>query len=354
MVAALRAQLPLDLLDVSVLLLLFLGAISPLVALMPGVANREFRLVILEPALFYLVLRDARLGRAGLLRLADALALAGVAAALAAFLSYGGDGGVAAEGVRRLRGLYGSPNNLALALGRIVPVVLALLIWGTSRARRWAYAAALLPIVAALFLTFSTGAWLVGVPVSLLFLGLMQGRRALAVVVGLVIVAVLALLPFARTERVGRLLRLDEAQTLEWRRLLWQSAVDMIRDHPWLGVGLDNFLYEYRETYIRSDALADRNLSHPHNIILDYWTRLGVFGIVALGMAQVGFWLSSLRLWRALSGDLRILTLGLMASMVNFLAHGLLDNSFFLVDLAFIFMLTVGVIRHLRRWPTVK
>ncbi|MCW5879427.1 MAG: O-antigen ligase family protein [Anaerolineae bacterium] len=353
-VAALRAQLPLDLLDVSVLLLLVLGAISPLVALMPGVANREFRLVILEPALFYLVLRDARLSRSQLLRLADALVLAGIAAALAAFLTYGGSGGIAAEGVRRLRGLYGSPNNLALVLGRVVPVALALLVWGSSRARRWAYAVALLPIIAALFLTFSTGAWLVGVPASLLFLGLMQGRRALAVVIGLVGVAVLALLPFARTERVGRLMRLDEAQTLEWRRLLWQSALDMIRDHPWLGVGLDNFLYEYRETYIRSDALADRNLSHPHNIVLDYWTRLGVLGVLALVMGQVGFWSSGLRLWRTLSGDLRILTLGLMASMVNFLAHGLLDNSFFLVDLAFIFMLTVGTVRHMRRTPPME
>ena len=127
----------------------------------------------------------------------------------------------------------------------------------------------------------------------------------------------------------------------------------MIRDHPWLGVGLDNFLYEYRETYIRSNALADRNLSHPHNIVLDYWTRLGIFGVLALALGQVGFWVAGLRLWRTLSGDLRILTLGLMASMVNFLAHGLLDNSFFLVDLAFIFMLTVGIIRHMRRFETV-
>jgi tetrahydromethanopterin S-methyltransferase subunit E len=33
-----------------------------------------------------------------------------------------------------------------------------------------------------------------------------------------------------------------------------------------------------------------------------------------------------------------------MASMVATLAHGLIDNSFFLVDLAFIFFLTLGVV----------
>jgi hypothetical protein len=36
-----------------------------------------------------------------------------------------------------------------------------------------------------------------------------------------------------------------------------------------------------------------------------------------------------------------------MGSMVVFLAHGLVDNSYFLVDLAFTFFLTVGIIQGL-------
>jgi len=36
-----------------------------------------------------------------------------------------------------------------------------------------------------------------------------------------------------------------------------------------------------------------------------------------------------------------------MASMVDFLAHGLIDNSYFLVDLAFVFFLTLGLMRRL-------
>jgi hypothetical protein len=38
-----------------------------------------------------------------------------------------------------------------------------------------------------------------------------------------------------------------------------------------------------------------------------------------------------------------------MASMVDFLAHGLIDNSYFLVDLAFVFFLTVGLMEQLER-----
>ena len=343
----LRRQLPLTALDLSVLLLLVLGAVSPFVALMNGVATREFRVVVLEPVLFYLVLRRARLGERERLRLVDALVLAGVGLALVGFLTYRGDGGVAAEGVRRLRSVYGSPNNLALTLGRVLPVALTFLVWGRSRRRRLAYGLALAPIVVALFLTFSTGAWLLGVPAALLFLGLVQGRRALLGALAVLAAGVLALLPFATTERVGRLARLGDAETLAWRRWLWQSALAMIRDHPWFGVGLDNFLYEYRDTYILPQALADRNLSHPHNLVLDFWTRLGVFAVVALVVGQVAFFRVAWTLWQRLDGDRRLLVLALSASMVNFLAHGLIDNSLFLVDLAFIYMLTVGLVRNL-------
>jgi hypothetical protein len=36
-----------------------------------------------------------------------------------------------------------------------------------------------------------------------------------------------------------------------------------------------------------------------------------------------------------------------MGSMVIFLSHGLVDNSFFLVDLAFAFFLVVGLVQRL-------
>ena len=346
---ALQAQRPLNLLDLSVLLLLVLGVTSPLVALYPGVATREFRVVILAPVLVYAVLRSLRLDERARLRIADALVLAGVGLALYGFATYQGEGGVAAEGVRRLRSLYGSPNNLALSLGRILPLLLALLVWGASPRRRLAYGLALVPVISALFLTFSTGAWLLGAPAALLALGLFQGRRTLLGVLASIGAALLALAPFAGTERVARLLNPTDAQTAEWRRLLWQAALGMIRDHPWLGIGLDNFLYEYRETYILPAALAERNLSHPHNIVLDFWTRLGVFGLGALVIGQLAFFRGAWRLRRALKGDDRVLVAGLAASMVNFLAHGLVDNSLFLVDLAYIYMLTVGLLRNVER-----
>ena len=57
------------------------------------------------------------------------------------------------------------------------------------------------------------------------------------------------------------------------------------------------------------------------------------------------FFVKGLRLYRRLPDrDERALVLGLMASMVACLAHGLIDNSYFLVDLAFVFFITVGIV----------
>jgi O-antigen ligase len=129
-----------------------------------------------------------------------------------------------------------------------------------------------------------------------------------------------------------------------FRLRLWQSAWAMLRDHPWLGVGLDNFLYQYRTRYILPDAWQEPNLSHPHNILLDFGTRLGVGGILVLLWLQYAFWQIAWRLYRRQpEGEARLLSLGLMASMAAGLAHGLVDNAFFLVDLAFIFFLTLGI-----------
>ena len=62
---------------------------------------------------------------------------------------------------------------------------------------------------------------------------------------------------------------------------------------------------------------------------------------------QWGFFRLGWKVYRRAAPWSRTLALGLMASMVEFLAHGLVDNSYFLVDLAFIFFLTAGIVGRL-------
>jgi O-antigen ligase len=155
-------------------------------------------------------------------------------------------------------------------------------------------------------------------------------------------------IPVLRTPRFTSLFDLQSGTSF-FRLNLWRSTLDMIRDHPLLGVGLDNFLYAYRGRYIRPAAWQEPDLSHPHNLILDYWSRLGILGLAAGVWLQIAFWRLALPLRRLADPDDRALALGLMAGMVDFVAHGLVDNSYFLVDLAFAFMLSLGLVAHLYR-----
>lgn len=268
------------------------------------------------------------------------------------------DRAITAEGVHRAIGVYGSPNNLALLLDRAVPILIAVVAFSsvvsspqrenrTTGRRRRLYALALIPTLTALVLTFSRGALLLGLPAAVLFMGIARGGWALWIAVGFLVTAGIALLPLFGTDRFRSILNIN-AGTGFFRLRLWQSAWAMLRDFPWLGVGLDNFLYQYRTRYILPDAWQEPNLSHPHNIFLDFGTRLGIGGIAVLLWSQIAFWRVAWRLYHRLSeGAIRALILGLMASMIATLAHGLVDNSFFLVDLGFIYMLTLGVVARL-------
>ncbi len=333
-------------LDFAVIFFLLVSIFSLTVSENFGVSFYELRTVIVGPIIFYVLLREAPLDDEALLRLVDALMLASLVLSLYGLYQYFfTEDIITAEGVRRIYAVYGSPNNLGLFLGRVVPLSLALVFFGQVRWRRWLYLALTLPILLCLYLTHSRGAWLLGVPAALLFMGIMKGRRALLAVAGAIGAAVLALLPVARMERITSLFDFGGGTTF-LRLKLWQATLAMIRDHPLFGVGLDNFLYQYPR-YMLPEAWPEPDLSHPHNIILDWWTRLGVLGVGALIWLEVAFFRLGLRLYRSLPrGEVQALVLGLMATMVDFLAHGLIDNSYFLVDLAFVFFLCLGIIRR--------
>ena len=337
-------------LDVAMLALVVAGALSVLTAENFGVANRELRVVILEPVAFYFLIKVAAQTRQDVWLLADTLVIAAVVLALIGLYQFGFTRDViVAEGVHRIRGVYASPNNLSLFLGRAASWLLALVVAAPMSRRRLLYGFAAVPVVLCLYLTYSRGAWLIGLPAALIFVVLVQGRRAWLWGATAFAALILSLIPVIETERISRLLNL-QTETAIFRMKLWQATVNMIRDHPVFGVGLDNFLYQYRTRYVLPEAWQELNLSHPHNILLDYWTRLGLPGLAILAVQQWSFFKTAFNAYGRLEdGFDRALVLALMAGMVYALGHGLIDNSFFLVDLSFFLALSFGLLARLTK-----
>jgi hypothetical protein len=350
-------------LDLGVIALTGLAFAATLAANNFGVSLQEFHVVVWDGVAFYALVRlirspdtkspgPATTANSLVWHLVDAFLLgATLMAFYAIYQFFFTDQAITAEGVHRALGVYGSPNNLALLLDRAAPMLIAIAVFspvgGRMRQRRIMYGLGLIPTLMALVLTFSRGALLLGLPAAILFIGIMRGGRALWATLGALAAGGVGLLPLLGTDRFRSMLD-TSAGTGFFRLRLWQSAWAMLSDHPWLGVGLDNFLYQYRTRYILPDAWQEPNLSHPHNILLDFGTRMGIGGIAVTLWLQLAFWRATWHLYhRQPLGEERALILGLMGSMVATLAHGMVDNSFFLVDLAYIFFLTLGVVGRL-------
>ena len=60
---------------------------------------------------------------------------------------------------------------------------------------------------------------------------------------------------------------------------------------------------------------------------------------------QISFWRGALILNKRLDREHRALALGVAASMAYTLSHGLVDASYFFVDLAFAFLLLLGLVQ---------
>ncbi len=299
-------------------------------------ALREWRWTILEPVLWYsaalLVLRSSQHARR--LIALWVLSAAGTAAASVALWFAGG--GLAVEGVRRLAGFHPHPNAAALALER--PAVVALVLAIAALAPRWFWTAAAVPLVAAVALTFSRGA-LLGIWGGIL-VGLWQlGKQRMAgafLLAGCLIAFVLVLLFPARLQAelwAGR----DAL-----RFAIWRSSLAMIQDYPLTGVGLDQYLYQYVPRYVEPRAWSERFTSHPHNLVLDFWLRLGVAGLLILGSA---FWLV---VRRARSSCRDPWTVALVAGLAAGGIHGSLDRGYFAPELAASFWLAAVILDLLR------
>ena len=332
--------------DLAALLLVLAALVSGLAAADRGAALFELRSVFLIPALYYLLLRRARLGGQARWRVVDGWVLGGLGVALVGLVQYalGYNVVVAEGGLPRLQSVYYSPNNVGLYLGRVWPLLVAVALWEGRGRRRALYGLVLIPVTLALVLSFSRGALLLGVPAALLVMGWRAGGRYRWVALALVVVAGLVLLPLLRLPRFASLLDLRQGSTF-FRLELWRSSLTLIREHPWFGVGPGNFAAAYRTRYILPSAWSEPNLEHPHNIYLDHWTRLGVLGLLAGLAVQVVFWRSILRSFPSLPSlrSLRSLNLGLAGSMAALLAHGLVDNTVFFPDLALVFFLTLAL-----------
>jgi putative inorganic carbon (HCO3(-)) transporter len=326
-----------------------------------------YRWVVLEPLAFFALLLAAGTRRSWPWLFA-ALVAAGLASGIIGlwqYITHTDLTAVPGTSVRRIHALYGSPDNLGLLYDRVLPIWFAVAISPIVLWRRalWCLIGAVM--VAALFLTYSRGAWL-GVGIGCLVVLTLRFRWGRWLLLGALLVGVVGL--GVKGSRLVDLFRSAQTPTAQVRVGVWKSSLQMIRDHPVFGVGPDNFVHYYAPTrkedlyqrecapglgYMQPGAGNEPCLSHPHDEFLDFWLSTGLLGLASFIWLEVVFWRQALAAWQSpatatggLSGS--AVLVGCMGAMAGGLVHGLVDNSYFLIDLAIIFWLLCAYVSSLR------
>ncbi|MBA7706987.1 hypothetical protein ES703_115848 [subsurface metagenome] len=128
--------------------------------------------------------------------------------------------------------------------------------------RKWLLVPGLLMMSLALIFSFSRGAWL-GAIGALLAYGFWQRRARLWIAILLLVIGTFLVgLPVLRS-RVDLIFNMSHPLNLE-RIYIWKTTLNMVRAHPWLGVGMGNYAFAYR-AYMISGAEIEAP-SFAHNI----------------------------------------------------------------------------------------
>ena len=231
--------------------------------------------------------------------------------------------------VYRIQGTIGHANGFAMYITSVAPFALAALF---SRARRLYKALAgivLCAAVLALLFSLSRSAWLNFLLVIAVVPALAIRRKRLGLVgaglLAAVASAVVFLLLLAGPEFIVLRLTADDQGSATSRITLAQGALDILRDHPVLGIGLNNYPL-VSPSYDPVDFLDQGKPPIVHNAFLLIAAETGIVGLSAFLMLLASLVVSAWRIPGQENDDtFWIAGAGLFGAWVALIAHAMVD-----------------------------
>lgn len=144
--------------------------------------------------------------------------------------------------------------------------------------------------------------------------------------------------------------RQDSArENIALRIAVWRNTIEMIKDHPWVGLGLGNHKVFY--PLYHGKMIKDRKFSvtsqlrRVHNDFLQAFAELGVVGMLLLGWTGFVWIRVTLRLTSsAYSSDVRFWAIGIALGIVGLLVNALFSFPFRRAIPPFYLMVLAGIL----------
>lgn len=204
------------------------------------------------------------------------------------------------SGISRANAFYGHPMTLGGWLCIFLPLLL-IEFFERKLLGKYYWLAGLAFCICSAGLVFNAtrGAWLAVAIVSavLLIYYMFKNKRNLAV--SIIFVALISTFLVNNPKFMHRLDTIDDFdkyQSNTERILIWQSAWNMFKDHPILGVGLGQYTENYQQKYISPQA-KEPKLGHAHNNFMQMLAENGIVGFAGFVIMFGYIILKNLIIW---------------------------------------------------------
>lgn len=240
----------------------------------------------------------------------------------------------------RLHGFFSSPNQLALLLGTavITGVFLATSLWEKPGKERPSISFGILFLGVLLLLTQSYTVLfslmvIAGIGI-VRYRNRFSWRQVMIFFLGFVLcVGILLPLSYPKWQSITTS---DDRSSLASRGMIWRSALCMIEDHPFIGIGPGNFQERYIAYQKYFPLYLEWSAPHPHNSFLDLWLEGGLLAVIGLALFFWHWLISSVRAFFSQQKEGAVRALPFLLGIYFFLT-GLTDVPFLGNDLAYFF-----------------
>lgn len=261
---------------------------------------------------------------------------------------------VAGSTLFRVGGTFGHPNFLSVFLAGLIMPLLVSAIKTQRFAKLW-FSVALAAALVSLILTLSRAGWL-GTGVSLLvFMAIGPSRRRIRLLLQrhqkalgvMAVVSLLVLAPFFG--KIVAKLTASSPENIDSRVRLNVLALEMIKDHPLAGVGLNNAIVAGASYPIFQ--FFSRAFGYPpvvHNYFLLVTSEIGIPGLAAFLLFLLAV-ATRLRWKQGNTASPLYLRLGLFAGLLGYLTADMFGYSLRKYEVGIIFWWQLGVVVMLSR-----
>ncbi|MEW6587346.1 MAG: O-antigen ligase family protein [Nitrospirota bacterium] len=252
-----------------------------------------------------------------------------------AFLAGGHRAGVAAQttlqglmktafGKFRVQGLYGDAGFHAHAMVIFSGLALPWLFYSSSKMIRIFVGALLIGYVINLIGTGARVGWVSLGFMLLIFMVLFKHRYKYAIWTVLVTSVVVIFLVLSLIPHVTTFDRLHTQKNIsfDWRLATYGIALEMVRDHPLLGVGTGNYLSEYHNYLDLEPGLSRYYFGWLHNSYLQIWAENGTIGLLVFLLLLFFAVYSIFAAYRrAADLEMKALTLSVLIALLGYLVE---------------------------------